>query len=57
MRAMPSPTEITDPVSETSIAPLVVFNLLAENAGNFVRSNLSHSNLYLEPQMDTDKHR
>jgi len=35
----------------------VIFNLLTEESGYFVCSNLSHSNLNLEPQMDTDEHR
>ena len=40
---MPSPTEITEPTSVTSMALVVVLDLLAQNTGYFVRSNLSHN--------------
>ena len=47
MRAMPSPTEMTNPVSETLTALLVIFDLFAENSRYLVCSNLSHIPLIL----------
>jgi len=46
---MPSPTLMTAPTSSTETVLLVVFNLLAQNLADFVRSNIRHACSVAEP--------
>ena len=47
---MPSPTEMTEPGLGDIDRPFVILDLLAQDTGNFVRSNLSHNSFrYLSP--------